>query len=97
MDPVLQFQNGTDHPQVNPKAKDPQKRPLAVWTPSSRSKKSQRYRTLSTEHVILDPEPREYLGIARVDVSEFEISAVEELLIRRGIEKDPVLAAEVGP
>ena len=43
-----------------------------------------------------DLEPQEYLGIARVDVSEFEISAVEELLIRRGIEKDPVLAAEVG-
>jgi len=32
------------------------------------------------------------LGIARVDVSEMEIGEVEELLQRRGILKDPVLA-----
>uniref|UniRef100_A0A6U4TEQ1 Uncharacterized protein n=2 Tax=Hemiselmis andersenii TaxID=464988 RepID=A0A6U4TEQ1_HEMAN len=53
MDPVLQFQDGTEH-------------------------------------------PAEYLGVARVDVSEMEIEEVEALLIKRGVSKDPELAAKIG-
>ncbi len=38
---------------------------------------------------------QEYLGIARIDVSEMPIEEVEALLEKRGIPRDPELAAKV--